>query len=395
MVDAGRLALDLAGDLDRDLPSMLELVERLVSIDSGSHDRSGVEAVSETMAIALAERGFELRRTAVPGHADLVSASAGGGASPRVLVMGHSDTVWPLGTAAGWPFRREGDRVTGPGVGDMKASLVMACFALGALRARGLLDHVRVTLLLVPDEELGSVASRAAIERVCADADVCLGLEAASPGGGVVVERGAVGALVVRATGRTAHVTADDPRASSAVSALAALVAPLEALTRREAGVSVSVGILRGGSARQVVPGEAELQLDLRAPDRETAAQLEQDVREVLAAGAVPGVAIAVDGGFTRPPMPRSAGTDRLYELAATACASLGEPLFARSERGGSDASFAGALGTATLDGLGPICHDSCSRRESVEVSSISRRGAIFGALVAHAGAASGADGLT
>jgi glutamate carboxypeptidase len=277
----------------------------------------------------------------------------------------------------------------------MKASLVMACFALGALRARGLLDHVRVTLLLVPDEELGSVASRAAIERVCAEADVCLGLEAASPGGGVVVERGAVGALIVRATGRTAHVTADDPETSSAVSALAGLVAPLEALTRREAGVSVSVGILRGGSARQVVPGEAELQLDLRAPDRETAAQLEHDVLELLAASAMPGVAIAVDGGFTRPPMPRSAGTDRLYELAATACASLGEPLFARSERGGSDASFAGTLGTATLDGLGPICHDSCSRRESVEVSSIPRRGAIFGALVAHAGAASGADGLT
>ena len=393
MVDAGRLALGLAGDLGRDLPAMLALLERLVSIDSGSHDRRGVEAVSETMAIALAERGFELWRTEIAGHADLVSASAGEGAGPRVLVIGHSDTVWPSGTTAEWPFRREGDRITGPGVGDMKASLVMACFALGALRARGLLDQMRVTLLLVPDEELGSVASRAAIERACAEADVCLGLEAASPGGGVVVERGAVGALTVRAAGRTAHVTADDPEAASALSALASLVAPLEALTRREAGVSVSVGILRGGSARQVVPGEAELEIDLRAPDRDTAAELEREVRELLSAGAAPGVTIAVDGGFTRPPMPRSAGTDRLYELAGAACASLGEPLFARSERGGSDASFAGAMGAATLDGLGPVCHEPCSRRESVEVSSIPRRGAIFGALVAHAGAASGTGG--
>jgi glutamate carboxypeptidase len=269
---------------------------------------------------------------------------------------------------------------------------VMACFALGALRTRGLLEHVRVTLLLVPDEELGSVASREAIERECTRADVCLGLEAASPGGGVVVERGAVGALAVRATGRTAHITADDPGASSALSALARLVAPLEALTRREAGVSVGAGILRGGSARQVVPGEAELHLDLRAPDRETAAELEQEVRELLAAATARGVTIAVEGGIMRPPSPRSKGTDRLYELAGMACETLGEPLFARCEQGGSDASFAGAMGVATLDGLGPVCHDSCSRRESVEVPSISRRGAVFGALVAHAGAVSGAN---
>ena len=390
MDDAGRLALDLAGDLDRDLPSILTLVERLVSIDSGSRDQRGVQAVSEAVTTALEERGFALRRTAIPGHADLVSASGGGKAGPRVLVMGHCDTVWPLGTAAEWPLRREGDRISGPGVGDMKASLVMACFALGALRTRGLLEHVQVTLMLVPDEELGSVASRPAIERECTRADICLGLEAASPGGGVVVERGAVGALTARATGRTAHVTADDPGAS-ALSALARLVAPLEALTRREAGVSVAAGILRGGSARQVVPGEAELHLDLRAPDAGTAAQLEREVRDLVEGAAPAGVTIAVEGGFTRPTLPRGEGTERLYALAATACEALGEPLFARSERGGSDASFAGAMGVATLDGLGPVCHDSCSRREAVEVHSISRRGAVFGALVAHAGAVVGA----
>ena len=124
MGDAGGLALDLAGDLDRDLSSMLTLVERLVSIDSGSHDRRGVKAVSEAVAMALEERGFALRRTAIPGHADLVSASGGGKAGPRVLVMGHCDTVWPLGTAAEWPLRREGDRISGPGVGGNGVKLV-------------------------------------------------------------------------------------------------------------------------------------------------------------------------------------------------------------------------------------------------------------------------------
>src|SRR5207247_6513512 len=135
--------------------------------------------------------GFRLRRTSIPDRAPLVEAVSNGGAASRVLVLGHSDTVWPAGTASTWPFRREGDRITGPGVGDMKASLVMACFALGALRARGVLADARVTFLLVPDEELGSIGSRAAIEHAVAEADICLGLEAGSPGGGVVVERGA------------------------------------------------------------------------------------------------------------------------------------------------------------------------------------------------------------
>jgi glutamate carboxypeptidase len=388
MDEPGRLALELGGDLERDLPEILTLTERLVSIDSGSHDRQGVQAVSEATAEALAERGFAIRRTRVAGNADLVAASSGGHARPHVLVVGHSDTVWPSGTAAQWRFQRDGARISGPGVGDMKASLAMACFALGALRARSRLEAVRVTLLLVPDEELGSIASRGAIERICADADVCLGLEAASPGGGVVVERGAVGALVIRATGHTAHVTADDAAAASAVSALASLVAPMEALTRRESGISVNAGILRGGTARQVVPGEAELHLDLRAPDAAAAEHLERQVRSLLAQPAESRVSVVVDGGFTRPAFRRGEGTDRLYELAGEACASLGEPLYARSERGGSDASFAGAMGVATLDGLGPVCHDSCSRRESVEVSSIASRGAVFGALVAHAGVA-------
>jgi glutamate carboxypeptidase len=267
----------------------------------------------------------------------------------------------------------------------MKASLAMACAALEALADRNLLDGVGVRVLLVPDEELGSGRTRSAIERAAGEADVCLGLEAAAPDGAVVVARGAVGAVIVRTHGRTAHVS-DEPPGASALSALAPLVARLEALSDRSQGVSVSAGILRAGTARQVVPAEAELHLDLRAPDAQAAEDLERQVRELVAGPAAAGVTVALEGGFTRPPWSRSLAGDRLLALAQAAGDALDEPVTARTEKGGSDASFAGALGVATLDGLGPICHNSCSRRETVEVPSLIRRGAIFGALVSSAG---------
>jgi glutamate carboxypeptidase len=372
----------LAGDLAEQLPAMLDATRRLVEIDSGSDDVEGVRAVSAAVAEMLAAQGFEICRMPIDGRAPLLRAAANEAGPRHVLVLGHADTVWPAGTAAEWPFRRVGDRITGPGVGDMKCCLVMACFALSALLRRGWLDGVRVTFLVVPDEELGSVASRPQIERAAAEADACLGLEAASPDGAVVVERGAVGAMVVRAAGRSAHVT-DEPPGASALAPLARLVGLLEGLSDPERGTGVAAGMLRSGTARQVVPAEAELHLDLRAPDAASAECLEIRVRELVGYIDAPGVKLSIEGGITRPPWMRSASTDRLLEVALAAGAAVGEQLPFRRERGGSDASFAGALGVPTLDGLGPICHDSCSRQEMVEVPTIVSRGATFGAVLA------------
>jgi glutamate carboxypeptidase len=376
------MAQVLAGDLEARLPAMLDATRRLVEIDSGSHDVEGVRAVSESVAEMLAPHGFGIFWPPIEGRAPLLRAVANAACPRNVLVLGHADTVWPAGTASEWPFHQVGDRITGPGVGDMKSCLVMACFALEALLRRGWLDRIRVTFLVVPDEELGSVASRAEIERAAAEADVCVGLEAASPDGAVVVERGAVGAMVVRATGRSAHVT-DERRGASALAPLACLVGRLEALSEAERGVSVAAGMLRSGTARQVVPAEGELHLDLRAPDAASAEKLEAGVRDVIGGVSVPAVTFSIEGGITRPAWTRSAGTDRLLEVAQAAGAAVGEELAVRRERGGSDASFAGALGVPTLDGLGPMCHDACSRREAVEVPAIVARGAVFGTLLA------------
>jgi len=382
--DAG-VAAAVAAMLERELDRMLEAIAGLVGIDSGSGTVAGVDAVSGWAARFLAEVGFTVERRAVPGIGDQVTATRRG-EGPRVLVVGHADTVWPAGTAAAWPFAHAGEEISGPGVGDMKAALVMACHALRALAAAGALEGRSVRVLIVPDEELGSRHSRSWIEDEAAGADACLGLEAATPGGGVVVARGAVGAMTVRARGRTAHVTEPGGEPASAVSALAPLVSRLEGLSDRPAGVTVSVGRFAGGEARQVVPGAAEMAVDLRAPTPAAAEEVLARVRSEIAAASPPaGVDISVEGGFTRPPFAQTGAGRTLYALAEKACAELGAGIYPRSERGGSDASFPAALGVPTLDGLGPVCRDSCSSRERVDVASIAERGAVFAALVAQA----------
>ena len=235
---------------------MIEEIERLASIDSGSYDVAGVDAVADGFGELFAARGFEVTRT---GH-ELTA---------RRELGGRPDAA---------PARPRGHGVGGGLAGDPRRRLAARA---GRRRHEGLRGHGRararcragarperlgaVEVLIVPDEELGSPASRAWIEERARAADACLGLEAGWPGGGVVVARGAVGAMYVTARGRTAHVAAHEDEGASAVSVLAPLVAELEAGTGD--GAQASVGVFRGGTARQVVPGEAEIHVDLRAPD--------------------------------------------------------------------------------------------------------------------------------
>jgi glutamate carboxypeptidase len=385
----------LAAALDAALPALLDLAERTVNTDSGTHHAPGVDAVSTLWAERLGALGFALERTPLPGFGAQVTARlAPGGNGPRLLLLGHADTVWPAGTVAGWPFARDGEWLSGPGVGDMKTNVAMALHALSVLRAEGALGGLSaLTVCIVPDEEIGSPGSRAWLEAEARQADLCLTLEPCRPGGGVVIGRGAVGAVYVRAEGVTAHCGAARELGASALAALAALVAPVEALGDPSAGLSATVGILRGGDARQVVPGWAEMHIDLRAPDDAAAEALLAALHALLARPpADPRVRLAVQGGFTRPAFPTHAGTRALLARAEALGAALGAPVFGLVSRGGSDGSFAARLGVPTLDGLGPVTHEVCSRRERVELASIAPRAAILAGLIA--AAAEGSLGL-
>jgi glutamate carboxypeptidase len=359
---------------------MLALLGRLVAIESPSSSAEGVNGVAAELAGLLSEAGFEIIRELVPAHGNKVTAVRRFGDGPNVLIVGHTDTVWPLGTLAGWPYRCSETAASGPGAGDMKSSLVMAPHALRLLSNRRPHGLGEVRLLLVPDEEMGSPSSREWIERSARSADVCLGLEPGRPGGGVVVARGAVGALVISARGVSAHTTAPEA-GKSALTALAPLVASLENLSRREQGTIVTVGILHGGVARQVVPAHAEMHVDLRAPTSSAADMLLARVLEVLE--DAPGSAdITVRGGITRPSFVLSAASGSLYQFAAAAGAAVGLGSYQMRERGGGDSSFAGAQGIPTLDGLGPLVHHPCSRDEWVDVSSLASRGAMLVSLL-------------
>lgn len=374
---------EFAAAFAEDLPEMLDMIRRVVSIDSGTYEAAGVNAVIDIWAGFLAGCGFELERAPLPGRGDQLTARRSLGNGRRLLILGHADTVWPGGTVATWPYADDGTFLTGPGVGDMKSCVVMALHALRRL-LRGPLPGIgSITVLIVPDEEIGSPQSRGWIEQAAREADACLTLEPCRPEGRVVIGRGAVGALYVRATGVTAHVGPARHLGASAISALAPMIPALEALTDVERGIGAAVGIFRGGAARQVIPGDAEFHLDLRATTQAGADHLLAEVRRITAVPpADPRVRVQVEGGFYRPPFVTGPGTRALFGMAQRVGAAIGTPVEGVVSPGGSDGSFAAALGVPTLDGLGPICHESCSRRERVERGSIVPRGALFAGLV-------------
>jgi glutamate carboxypeptidase len=300
--------------------------------------------------------------------------------------------VWPAGTAARWPFRIAGERATGPGVGDMKGGLVLCLAALAALIERQAVPVAEIAWMLVPDEELGSPQSRPFIEVEGALADWILTLEPARPGGGLVTARGAVGAFYVKATGVSAHAGVNLAKGASAVRALARLVEPLEALSRPDIHSTVNVGLFSGGEARQVVPPQALMHVDLRARSGDEVERLETGLRTLAGAPADPRLRIAVSGGWTRPVFPATAANQALFALARGIADELGLPLFAVQSSGGSDASFNGAT-RPTLDGLGPICHDTCSLAETIEIPSLAAHGALLAGIIARLGTASGPAG--
>ncbi|GAB2843212.1 M20 family metallopeptidase [Actinocorallia aurea] len=369
--------------LDGELPKILERTRRLVETDSGSHDPAGIDAVSGLIGEYLAPLGFAVTASSIGddrGRCFEATLELGEGVS--VLVLGHADTVWPEGTAAEWPFTRDGDVLSGPGVGDMKCALAMAVSAIGAALEAGTPGVGRITYALVPDEELGSVGSRAWIEDLGRRTDVCFTLEAGLDGGGLITSRGAVGAMVLTARGRTAHST--ETTGASALAAVAPLVEGFEALTDRARRTICTVGILRSGTARQVVPDHAELHVDLRAPATDYGHALAARIRAMAAARATADVSVEVTGGVTRPAMPGTV-SDRLYALAEGLTAPLGLPLRRVAEMGGSDASFVARFASAAIDGMGPLAFDQCSRRETVRVSSIVPKTALLSCLISRA----------
>jgi glutamate carboxypeptidase len=363
-------------------------LEAMVNIDCGSYTRAGVNRIADAVAASLAELGAGVERLAPEGDPALGDLVIGrlAGDGPRLLLIGHMDTVFDEGTAAERPFHVDGDRALGPGTSDMKGGLLAGLHALAALHAAGVRPNV--TFVANPDEEIGSPFSTQHIRALVPEHDAALVLECARANGDIVSARKGIADLLVTFRGRAAHAGVEPEKGRSAILAAAHGVVALHELNGRWPSVTLNAGVIEGGTRPNVVAAECRLQLDLRAA---TQAEFDAALREVelrLDVPAVEGVSCDLRRLAGHPPMEKSPATARMAELAIALAGEVGFELHDTATGGASDANTTAAAGLPTLDGLGPIGGDDHSADEWLDLGSVVPRVTLLAALVASAGVA-------
>jgi glutamate carboxypeptidase len=392
---AGSLVADteldgLRSTVEAGLPAFLADLERLVNVDCGSYTPAGVNEIADWVAADLARLGARVERRPDPSgrYGDSVIGTLDGtpGAGPRVLLIGHMDTVFPDGTAAERPFRIDDGIARGPGVSDMKGGLLLGLRALAALQALGggidRLPFESITFLANPDEEIGSPSSTPHIRALAAAADACFVLEGARASGDFVSARKGIADLRLTIHGRAAHAGVEPEKGRSAILAGAELVTAIHALNGRWADVTANVGVFNAGIRPNVVADRAELQVDVRAM---TSASLEAAlaaVDELAAAPSVPDVTIEVETMHRWAPMEKLERSGRLADHAIAIASRLGFETKDVATGGASDANTTSGMGVPSIDGLGPIGGLDHSPEEYVEVGSIVPRTTLFAALL-------------
>ncbi len=361
--------------MDIDAGDHLARIGEWVKLESPTEAAASVNRLVAYIEQGLAEAGVETER--IPGRdglGDHLRARVRGCREGRgILVLGHIDTVWPLGTLQKMPFRIDGDRAFGPGVYDMKAGSYLGFEALRSLVRGGVTPELSVTMLFTADEEIGSPTSRALIEAEARRSRYVLVPEpGVGPERAVVTSRKGWGRFHMSVKGRPAHAGANHDRGRSAITELAKQILALEAITDYARGVTVNVGVVRGGTRSNVVPAFAEAEIDLRAP---TLAEADRASSLILGRGPIgPDIEVTVEGGMNRPPFERTPEVVALYEKAKTLAADLGFELAETSRGGVSDGNFTAALGVPTLDGLGCCGDGAHAENEHILISSIPQR---------------------
>jgi len=371
--------------LEARLPAYIEELRELVNTDSGSYDKMGVDAVVGWLEQRLTLLGCEVKRYHQPKFGDDLLATMGGRGKGHILLLGHSDTVFPAGTAAERPMTIEGDRILGPGTCDMKAGLLTGVYALETLREIGFDDYGSISYLCVSDEEIGG--DRHSIPLIRSEArraDVVLTLEAARENGDIVSARKGMCWYVVEAFGQSAHAGVEPEKGRNAIVAMAHQIIALSKLNGLRPGMTVNTGCAEGGMAPNIVPDYARIRVDVRALSRDDMRAFEDTFREQLAKTESPGVKIAfgTEEDSYNPPMERTPAVVRLEQLAQETARELGFDLKGAITGGCSDACFAAAEGTPVLDGLGPIGGLDHSPHEYLKLSSIVPRTALLVKLI-------------
>ena len=349
---------------------LLELLRELVEIESPTYS-SGVRRVAEVCAGTLESLGGRARF--LDGDHLVVEFD---GDEPPLMLVGHTDTVWPEGTLAAMPFRIDGDCAYGPGVYDMKACLVVLVEAIRL--ATGRTRALRV--FFTADEEMGSRKARPHLEREAKGCAAAFVVEPPGASGNLKIARKGLGRFRLTITGRPAHAGTHRTEGISATEELARQILALHGLNDDERGVTVNVGVVRGGTSENVVAAEAQADIDVRVARHEDRERLEQALASLQPHH--PGARLELSGGWTRPPLEPSPGAERLLAQAQEYGRELGLELAGESSGGGSDGNLVGAVGVPVLDGLGAEGGGAHAPDEHVLISSIPVRADLLARLL-------------
>jgi glutamate carboxypeptidase len=358
-------------------------LRNLVRQESPSEDKSAVNAACAMVELIARDQGGRIKRNKQKDFGDILELNFGPSRSSRkpVLLLGHLDTVWSLGTLKTMPWREADGRYWGPGVLDMKAGVIMALAAVSTLRELKLARPV--SLLLNSEEEVGSPVSRAITERLALQSEAVFVLEPAQ-GLAYKTARKGVGQYNVQVTGVGAHSGVDFEKGHSAVLELTKLVQTISNFTKLDRKLTVNCGVIAGGTRSNVVASQAHTEVDVRIAKAGDAAYVEKLFHSLKVSD--PHCKLTITGGINRPPMERKAGTIALFKRARGFAAELGFELDEAATGGGSDGNFTAALGVPTLDGMGAVGDGAHAAHESVLIEHLVPRTALLAAMIASVG---------
>ncbi len=361
--------------------NIVATIRELVETESPSDNKEAVDRLGQLLAGKFSAIGGRVQFHRTSGFGDHLQVDFPGSGPKPVLLLGHLDTVYPMGTLATMPCRTSDGRLWGPGTLDMKSGIGLLFHVIEGLRSwHGNLPRA-VTVLLVSDEEVGSDSSRQITERLAKESAAVLVLEPSyGLHGAVKTARKGVGEYQVKVTGVAAHSGLDFEKGQSAILELARQIGKIATFTDLKRGLTLNVGLVQGGTRVNVVAAEAAATVDVRISRAKDGALVDKKMRSLHPVNRK--CKLTVTGGVNRPPMERTPGVAALYEKAAEIAKGLGWKLEEAAVGGGSDGNFTAGLGIPTLDGLGGVGEGAHAAHESIVISELPRRAALLAGLI-------------
>ena len=361
-----------------------ETVRQLVEVESPSDNKQAVDRLGALLAGRFEALGGHAKFHRTQDFGDHLQVDfVGTGRGKPVLLLGHLDTVYPMGTLATMPSRVASGRLSGPGAFDMKSGIALMLHAIEALRAwhEDVLPRP-VIVLLVSDEEVGSDTSRRITENLARQSAAVLVFEPShGPNGAVKTARKGIGEYVLKVTGKAAHSGLDFEKGQSAIVELARQIVAIQKLIDLKRGLTLNVGTMQGGTRVNVIPAEASAVLDVRVARKQDADGIDRKLRSLKPFNRK--CKLEITGGMNRPPMERTSSVAALYKKAAEIAKQIGWKLEEAAVGGGSDGNFIAALGIPTLDGLGGVGEGAHATHESILISELPKRATLLAELIA------------